>query len=110
MRESNILLAIFLGLEFEEGQDRLSIQGLGTQLIEDTFNKKWDWLMQVVEKIETLETKDGRTFTIDFYCNSVTIFEYGELNDELIFTEGEGRLENLYNACVEFVEWWNKNN
>lgn len=110
MKDKNILLANFLGLEFEEGQDRLFIQGLGTQLIEDTFNKKWDWLMQVAEKIESIEAEDGRAFTIDMHRDSVSIFDYGLTTNEIVFVGGEGRFENLYNACIEFVEWWNKNN
>lgn len=104
MKESNILLAIFLGLEFEEGQDRLFIQGLGTQLIEDTFNKKWDWLMQVVEKIEDNE------FTIAIDSTDCAIYGFGDFKDLSIKSYNKPtKIEAVYNACVEFVEWWNKN-
>lgn len=62
--------------------------------------------MKILEKIETTEV-DGKTFTVDFCKDSVLIFEYGVTNNELIFTEGQGRLKNLYNACSMFVDWYN---
>lgn len=74
----------------------------------NSYHKDWNLLLEAVEKIETVETKDGRTFTIDMHRDSVLIFEYGLTTNEIIFTEGKGRLENLYNACVEFVKWWNE--
>ena len=74
----------------------------------NSYHNDWNSLMRVAEKIETVETKDGRTFTIDMHRDSVLIFEYGLTTNEIIFTEGRGRLENLYNACIEFVKWWNE--
>ena len=63
--------------------------------------------MNVAEQIETIETKYGRTFTIDMHRDSVLIFDYGLTINEIVFTEGKGRLENLYNACSMFVDWYN---
>jgi|SRR5690606_32945442 len=79
-----------------------------TSISELKFHNDWNWLMWVVEKIEQTETKDGRTFTIDIHKDYVIINQYGEYNSQIIITEGGKRLENLYNACVEFVEWYNK--
>ena len=103
MKDNNILIANFLGWKgVDDGYDTREL------IDEDIYN--WGAIMAVVEKIETLETKDGRTFTIDMHRDSVLIFEYGTHTNEIVFTEGKGRLQNLYNACVEFVEWWNKEN
>lgn len=74
------------------------------------FHNDWNWLMLVVDKIETAETKDKRTFTIDMHSDSVLIFEYALTTNEVVFTEGEGRFKNLYNACIEFVKWYNNEN
>lgn len=79
-----------------------------TDSLANSLYKDYNSLMSVAEKIETVETKDGRTFTIDMHRDSVLIFEYGLTTNEIVFTEGKGRLENLYNACIEFVKWWNK--
>lgn len=70
------------------------------------FHNDYNWLMKVAEKIETVETKDGKTFTIDMHKDNVIINQYGKYNNEIIVTEGGTRIENLYRACIEFVEWW----
>lgn len=107
--ENNIKIVEFMGIrpyKLEAFYDNVTT---ATNYIENPcFHNSWDWIMPVVERIETLETKDGRTFTIDMHRDSVLIFEYGTYINEIVFTEGKGRLENLYNACVEFIEWWNK--
>lgn len=72
------------------------------------FHNDWNWLILVVEKIEETETKDGRTFTVDIHRDNVIINQYGKYNNEIIVTERGTRIENLYNACIEFVEWYNK--
>ena len=120
IKENNILLAEFLGWEGRkvyvcdnEGDNAryaLSFKTHIGNIIDTTlkFHLDYSWLMLVVDKIETIETKDKRTFTIDFYRDSVLIFEYGMHTNEIIFTEGKGRLLNLYNACVQFVKWYNE--
>lgn len=114
--ENNKLLAEFLGYVNTTPTDKdfniYELKGgkLGRfiEAMSMKFHNDFNWLMLVVEKIESLETKDGKTFTIDMHRDSVLIFEYGLTTNEIVFTEGKGRLENLYNACIEFVKWWNK--
>lgn len=121
---NNILLSEFLGWKTDEVEVIApksleviipfeTVKGFFTTSVfkydELKFHNDWNWLMLVVDKIESIEMHDGRTFTVDFYRDSVLIFEYGLTNNELIYTEGSGRRENLYNACVEFVKWYNEN-
>lgn len=103
--ENNILLADFLDMltTDSEGNIKEDINSL-------QFHRDFNWLMLVVNKIETLETKDKRTFTIDMHMDSVLIFEYALTTNEVVFTEGQGRFKNLYNACVQFVKWYNEKN
>lgn len=103
--EKNKKLAEFLGLTIIT--DGISYFDTHFKPLKD-YDKDWNSLMEVVEKIETVETKDGRTFTIDMHKDNVIINQYGKYNNEIIVTEGGTRLENLYNACVKFVKWWNK--
>ena len=116
--ETNKKFAEFLGVKSDdrgwyEGTDLhnaglpFSYGAMGNGTRDLKFHNDWNWLMLVVDKIETIEV-DGRTFTIDFYKSSVTVFEYGEINDELIFTEGGERLANLYKACSMFIDWYTK--
>ena len=61
------------------------------------YNSDWNWLMEVVEKIESL----------DIYYN-----EYIDYNSSM-FASGKielsTKIEAVYNACVEFIKWYNKN-
>lgn len=61
------------------------------------FDTDWNWLMQVVEKIESL----------DVYYN-----KYIDYNSSM-FTSGKielsTKIDAVYNACVEFVKWYNLN-
>ena len=108
--ESNKLIAEFmghkLGLDGDgmgEPQCRIFENGLGTKRIEDTYNKSWDWLMPVVEKIESLRDVNGNAyrFTIDM-CNA----QIEGTNIEIV--GGSCKLDTTYQAVIEFIKWYNK--
>lgn len=118
MKENNILIADFLGWVeqtdsnkrwFGSFTDKNFIIHKNNNKEPLLFHSDWNWLMLVVDKIESLETSNGNTFTIDFHRDSVLVFEYGKYTNEIVFTEGLGRMQNLYNACIAFVEWYNDN-
>jgi hypothetical protein len=72
---------------------------LGRHLL---FQTSWDWLMPVVEKIESLRDTNGNAyrFTIDM-CNA----QIEETNIEIL--GGAFKLDTTYKAVVEFI---NQNN
>ena len=63
------------------------------------FHSDWNWLMEVVEKIESL----GNVFNID--NKKVYI-----LNNVAWCTAqvGETKIQAVYNACLEFSKWYNE--
>ena len=66
------------------------------------FNSDWNWLMEVVEKIESIDNKakeDFRTKLLHYQRNNKTLFNLSIL---------EGK-EYVYNACIEFIKWYNEN-
>lgn len=68
------------------------------------YDTNWNWLMEVVSKIESL----GNDVAIT--SNYVQIaYNNGE---DFISVELKGRimLEAVYNACVEFIKWYNEQN
>ncbi len=73
------------------------------------FESDWNWLMEVVEKIESLGGAvcigNGNCVMIIFYLTDVMGESYSKTR-ELI---GETKIEAVYNACVEFIKWYNEN-
>ena len=103
--ENNRIIAEFIGLKVEDEDERIFINGLGTRLLEDTFNKSWDWLMQVVEKIESLEDNRYNIEINNLWCNIydtkiMDVFEYME----------DSKINSVYGACLEFIKGYNSQN
>ena len=132
----NKLIAFFMGAktklasDLKDGEIWLPIYGICKA---DTikvgngktlhYHDSWDWLMRVVEKIEQLKNKENRfivnEFTIDFDSSEplnsyqVTISsvfkpEFGGF--PLIKVKAFTKREAVYNACIEFIEWYNEQN
>lgn len=99
------------GINIIEFEDKKQFDLLGLK-----YHSSWDWLMPVVEKIESLG--------VNFWTvkNKVKLTIVGELarklNDSLYDTEFEGydfeyyiedtKIEAVYQAVVEFIKWYKK--
>jgi len=104
--ENNKIIAKFIGLKSDELGYYRNGYHLSTNLLKmlqytrhETdlhFHSDWNWLMQVVEKI----------YTIDLYYD-----KYIEFNSS-IFSNGKielsTRIDLVYNQCVEFIKWYNE--
>ena len=60
------------------------------------YHSDWNFLMQVVEKI----------FKGFYKLNPCPIYLKMNIEKQLIATDKEG----IYNACVEFIKWYNQQN
>jgi len=67
------------------------------------YNSDWDWLMEVVEKIESLG------YWVNRIKADVWIIDNNE-NIVINNTMHSDGIEAVYNACVEFVKWHNNQN
>ena len=128
-REGNEIIAVFMGGHIEEAtrgvfkHNRRHLNfpfgsystpiGYDVILIEDLgYHISWDWLMPVVEKIESLEF-DFRISFVNAYGNlnynyhSVHI-ETHDGND-VIFNEEKflTKIQAVYKAVLEFIHWYN---
>ncbi len=74
------------------------------------FDKDWNWIMEVVRKIEDLsdEENNGEYF-FEIYKFGVTIFSNGDYVNEIVNTIGKTKLEATYKAVVEFINYYNEN-
>jgi hypothetical protein len=66
------------------------------------YDTDWNWLMQVVEKIENYNEFTNVLFApqgcaIDVYIENGFAFS----------NDCNTKIEAVYNACVEFVQWYN---
>jgi hypothetical protein len=95
--QSNKLIAEFMGYD--------SRRKFFTPWNEDTapkYHTSWDWLMPVVEKIESM----GYTFKI---CRRrVEIDKDGEHEPfPLILAKEETKQASAYSAVIQFITWYN---
>jgi len=85
------------------------------------FHTSFDWLMPVVEQIEALNTspeeKDGMTnwtkfYTVTIYGNICRIGSVAGYASSVCVCEGKGesKIEAVWNAVVNFIKWYNKQN
>ena len=128
--ETNKLIAEFMGDYFDSGlQLAYYIRYNKVYRIEDSqFHESWDWLMPVVEKIESLDLSeygyawkgiDGETeynnqsIHVEIERNQCWIYMNLQLDPPHYFNEKTYRLkfptkiEATYAAVVEFIEYYN---
>lgn len=107
--ENNKLIAEFMGYEvLYRPNSNGFIEISDTELcdVDDLmYHTSWDWLMPVVEKIESLSIvsfeknlqEDG-----DYQCLFTNGYEI------LICHYADTSIEATYKAVVEFIKWYNK--
>lgn len=102
--ENNKLIAEFMGgyTPYEKFGDSTEYyyRGHYVTLENMKFQTSWDWLMPVVEKIESL----GYVFTIQGGKA-----EYGEMISEARCFIAKDKLSSTYQAVVEFIKEYNNN-
>lgn len=72
------------------------------------YHTSWDWLMSVVEKIESIENS---RFGVCIDCTFVIITDYGENEEELIQTDiypdnEDTKISITHDAVYQFITWY----
>jgi len=105
--EGNKLIAKFMGAEIDENFARFlnysndSVSGRGYHIFELLYHSSWDWLMPVVEKIESLKEVES-AFIIELNYCSIWV------KDNLVFnTEEKTKIKSVYKTIIEFIKWHN---
>jgi hypothetical protein len=102
--ENNKLIAEFMGLVVSNREDYHS--SLHTNVDSDLkYHSSWDWLMPVVEKIETLGFKFEKNYQRvdeDWQCLIVK-------GHDILFQEFDRKgLKAANYVVVEFIKWYNQ--
>ena len=108
--ENNKLIAEFMGRKGKVNNHLYWVNipnSKWVSLEEMKFHSSWDWLMPVVEKIETFIFEDDEYYNFHILggCSVYVISSHG---NELIYSDKEqSKLECLWIAVVEFIKWYN---
>lgn len=109
-KENGILIALFMGAEYVNDAPEDFPNGyymdknLPLEPEDWFFHSHWDWLMPVVEKIETI---------VDTFVIETTTYENKD-KDYVVHCSKINRLvshtskiEVVYNAVINFIKWYN---
>jgi hypothetical protein len=69
------------------------------------FDKSWDWLMPVVEKINSISI-NSKVISVEIHDKYVMIKHGFTL---LIDVEGDTMFDAVYESVVAFIKWYNEN-
>ena len=103
--ENNKLIAKFMGLELP-----LKITEYSSLIcsMNGNYHKDCNWLIEVVEKIKSLDCVIDFKITIE-YIEIIARMGKGIVFKNCIFDIDycTTKREAIYNACVEFIKWYN---
>lgn len=112
--ENNILLAKFMGfIDNGSSEDGFLIHpntNYDISISSLNYNSDWNWLMQVVDKIESIIVDEDNSFNVTIGATNYCVIQNsnGELY-ESIEDYGDSKLMTTYIACTAFVKWYNQN-
>jgi predicted HTH transcriptional regulator len=105
--ENNRLIAEFMGYneEIVNGEIYFTLPDMLESLSDEElqYHSDWNWLMEVVEKIENYNEYTNVLFTPQG-CEINCYIE----NGFLFSNDCNTKIEAVYNACIEFIKWYNK--
>ena len=106
--DKNILIAEFMKWDILNDMTYSeATKGKWIELNKLKFHSNWNWLMEVVGRIESLGGAvcigNGNCVMIVFYIGAVTDESYSKTRE----LTGETKIEAVYNAVVSFIEWYN---
>ena len=104
--ENNKIIAEFMGATLTKDLQIMYpvYEGDSSYVKDLKYHLDWNWLMQVVEKIESLK------FSVLIGKNNCVIEQtFGKESLNLGLIKGKDKIEAVYNACLEFIKWYNEN-
>jgi hypothetical protein len=125
--ENNKLIAEFMGFKLQQDPTErwfgnyfaIPNDAWSNRLELLHFDTDWNWLMEVVEKIESIKSYDRDVFgtEVKIYKDKCTI-KSGHYNTKGVVYSKEqyfdgirqekSKKESTYTLCIDFIKWYNK--
>lgn len=100
MEDNNKLISEFMGYR-SDGETIIHTSAM-------SFCSDWNWLMSVVDKIESIKDEENNgNYYVEIHTRSCMIFNNGHYVNEVVSTMGATRIEAVYQAVVEFINYYN---
>jgi hypothetical protein len=98
--ENNKLIALFNG-DIKSINDKVSFNK-NCSVNELKYDTDWNWLMVVVEKIESMN------YYVDIMNKAVSINNDEDMIVDLSGKDFSTKIEAVYTAVLEFIKWYNQ--
>lgn len=110
IEEKNRIIAEFMGVEFTKIGERFMASPTPNEVgscweEQLKYHTSWDWLMPVVEKIESVRNEDGYHLIV---CIEGTVCKIQNEDGSIIVDADDvSKMAAIYKAVVQFIEWYN---
>jgi hypothetical protein len=107
--ENNKLIAEFMGIiDIVETNGIVFKDNNTLEFHQIKYDTDWNWLMEVVERIESIG------YDVNIFQNGVHITNYSNgLEQNIVNNVSQisytNKIELVYDACIEFIKWYNEN-
>lgn len=103
IEEKNRMIAEFMGVKvsYVDNDKVAIIDGKWVDFCDLEYHTSWEWLMPVVEKIESYD------MNVKIHTSYTSI--HFKRKQCIVDVDGRIKIENTYSAVVQFIEWYNEN-
>lgn len=110
--EGNKLIAEFMGWKHLPADKfvkfaRFEIGEEGEQMSNPKYHSSWDWLMPVVEKIETDASQETGHNEIHITENTCVIFRMSYIKPEFKNIDSKSKITAVWKTVVQYTQWYN---
>ena len=119
--EDNKLIAEFMGYRYQES-NFFSVwefyKSYEDRFVDGKYHESWDWLMPVVEKIESLRFENEDRYIATLWGTYTYFSKFNVVKgvltnikpyNQYYIGQGKNRITQTYKAVVEFIKWYNEN-
>ena len=115
--ENNKIIAEFLGATLTKDLQIMYpvYEGDSSYVKDLKYHLDWNWLMEVVEKITSILMLDDNFkynylyIGYDFEDKEHYVNLYVSEDIQLNGSSKNSKIQAVYNACLEFIKWYNEN-